>query len=102
MLWEEGPPESPKLRLHFDVLGSQWHIRNPIPRFSGTYPKVELRIEDKSYSRKSKQLTYHRPFDKFITSRDVLGSGWHLKNPIPRMGSGKYPKKELDVKKALS
>jgi hypothetical protein len=101
LLKTEIPPKSPKLRLHFDVLGSQWNIRNPIPRFSGRYPKVELRISNKRYTRSPQDLTYHRPYDKYITNKDVLGKGWHLKNPIPRF-SGKYPKNELDVRKTLS
>jgi hypothetical protein len=71
----EFPDRKPKkLRLHFDVLGSKWNIRNPIPRFSsGKYPNVELKIENKQYSRHPRDLTYHRPYDKFITRQNVLG-----------------------------
>lgn len=57
-----------KLRLHFDVRGSKWIIKNPIPRpevvlggEKGKQYKNELRIYDKQYSKQS--YTVHMPFD---------------------------------------
>lgn len=57
-----------KLRLHFDVRGSKWLIKNPIPRpevvlggEAGKQYKNELRIYDKQYSKKT--YTVHAPFD---------------------------------------
>lgn len=97
LLIEEWPPKTPKLRLHFDVIGSKWNIRNPIPRLgTGAYPKIELKIEDKVYSRDPMRYVEHRPYDKFISWRS--GSSWNVKNPVPRITTGgKYPKRELQV-----
>jgi hypothetical protein len=57
-----------KLRTHFDVRGSKWIIKNPIPRpevvlggEKGTQYRNELRIYDKQYSKKT--YTVHLPFD---------------------------------------
>lgn len=64
---EEETPRK-KLRLHFDVRGSKWLIKNPIPRpevvlggEAGKQYKNELRIYDKQYSKKT--YTVHAPFD---------------------------------------
>ena len=57
-----------KLRLHFDVRGSKWIIKNPIPRpevvlggETGKQYKNELKIYGKHYSKKT--YTVHAPFD---------------------------------------
>lgn len=67
---EEEKPKQPKLRLHFDVLGSKWIIENPIPRPGnllagepGKQPKNELEIYEKHYSKK--KYLMHLPFEQF-------------------------------------
>lgn len=68
LLFEEEDKHKKKLRLHFDVRGSKWIIKNPIPRpevvlggESGKQYKNELKIYDKQYSKKG--YTVHMPFD---------------------------------------
>ena len=65
---EEDTKRGIKLRTHFDVRGSKWIIKNPIPRpevvlggEKGTQYRNELRIYDKQYSKKG--YTVHLPFD---------------------------------------
>lgn len=68
LIFKEEEKHKKKLRLHFDVRGSKWIIKNPIPRpevvlggEKGKQYKNELKVYD--IQRTKKTYTVHAPFD---------------------------------------
>lgn len=66
---EETPKKKKGIRKHFDVLGSKWNIRSPVPRpgispITGPQLKNELKIYNLMKSRKRETYEIHGPFEK--------------------------------------
>ena len=69
LIIKETPKKKKGIRKHFDVLGSKWNIRSPVPRpgispLTGPQLKNELKIYNLMKSRKRETYEIHGPFEK--------------------------------------
>lgn len=69
LITKETPKKKKGIRKHFDVMGSKWNIRSPVPRpgispLTGPQLKNELKIYNLMKSRKRETYEIHGPFEK--------------------------------------